>query len=108
MRLQAYDSSLEYKAKSKKLHDNRLKEFKVFIEGEKVLLFQSKFKFTPGKLRSRWAGPFVVKKAFPTGYVELFDKRGESFIVNGHRLKHYHEGEQYKEREDLTVYSKET
>ena len=107
LRLQAYDNSLNYKARSKELHDNRLKEFKVFNEGDKVLLFQSNFKFTLGKLRSRWASPFVVKKAFPSGYFELYGKGSETFIVNGHRLKHYHEGMPNTEREDLTLYPKD-
>ncbi|GJS10442.1 putative ribonuclease H-like domain-containing protein [Tanacetum coccineum] len=40
---------------------------------------------------SRWLGPYVVKHQYPSGYVELYRKDGKTFIVNGHRLKLYHE-----------------
>nr|GEU48193.1 reverse transcriptase domain-containing protein [Tanacetum cinerariifolium] len=43
----------------------------------------------PGKLRSRWSGPFKIKQDFPYGDVELEDPSGGSFKVNGHRVKHY-------------------
>nr|GEW42497.1 reverse transcriptase domain-containing protein [Tanacetum cinerariifolium] len=42
----------------------------------------------------KWYGPFVVKYGFAFGYVELYDKHGGSFIVNGHRVKLYHDEEQ--------------
>ena len=44
----------------------------------------------PEKLRSRWSGPFIVKEVFPHGAVELIDEKGgNTFKVNGHRLKPY-------------------
>ena len=43
----------------------------------------------PGKLRSRWSGPFVVKEVFPYGTVEIEAEDGRSWKVNGQRLKHY-------------------
>ncbi|GJX20134.1 hypothetical protein Tco_0222811 [Tanacetum coccineum] len=46
---------------------------------------------------SKWYGPFVVKHGFPSGYVELYDKHGRSFIVNGHHVKLYHDEEQINE-----------
>ncbi|XP_071714264.1 uncharacterized protein [Rutidosis leptorrhynchoides] len=36
----------------------------------------------------RWTGPYIVKKAYSTGYVELYGN-GNTFKVNGHRLKVY-------------------
>ncbi|GKB00309.1 reverse transcriptase domain-containing protein [Tanacetum coccineum] len=33
----------------------------------------------------------TVKHQYPSGYVELYGKDGKTFIVNGHRLKLYHE-----------------
>nr|XP_043637998.1 uncharacterized protein LOC122609000 [Erigeron canadensis] len=92
LRLGAYDNSMLYKERTKVWHDKRLrrKEFKV---GDKVLLFLSKFKVKQPKLTSRWIGPYVIKHVYPSGYVELFKKDGGSFIVNGHRLKLYHEEE---------------
>ncbi|GJW15715.1 reverse transcriptase domain-containing protein [Tanacetum coccineum] len=55
------------------------------------------------KLRSRWLGPYVVKHQYPSGYVELYGKDGKTFIVNGHRLKLYHE-EDNDPREELAPF----
>ncbi|GJZ33624.1 reverse transcriptase domain-containing protein [Tanacetum coccineum] len=52
---------------------------------------------------SRWLGPYVVKHQYPSGYVELYGKDGKTFIVNGHRLKLYHE-EDNDLREELTPF----
>uniref|UniRef100_A0A2N9GKZ8 Reverse transcriptase domain-containing protein n=1 Tax=Fagus sylvatica TaxID=28930 RepID=A0A2N9GKZ8_FAGSY len=42
----------------------------------------------PGKLRSRWDGPYVVKRVFENGAIEVDDPRdGLIFKVNGQRLK---------------------
>jgi hypothetical protein len=44
----------------------------------------------PGKLKSRWSGPFEVVKVYPYGSVEILSpKSGEIFKVNGQRLKVY-------------------
>ncbi|GJW76019.1 reverse transcriptase domain-containing protein [Tanacetum coccineum] len=58
---------------------------------------------TKPKLRSRWLGPYVVKHQYPSGYVELYEKDGKTFIVNGHRLKLYHE-EDNNSREAVTPF----
>ncbi|GJT08141.1 reverse transcriptase domain-containing protein [Tanacetum coccineum] len=65
--------------------------------GDKVLLYNSKYKFKAPKLRSKWYGPFIVKHGYPSRYVELYDKHGGSFIVNGYRVKLYHDEEQLNE-----------
>ncbi|GJW71373.1 reverse transcriptase domain-containing protein [Tanacetum coccineum] len=39
----------------------------------------------------------IDKHGYPSGYVELYDKHGGSFIVNGHRVKLYHDEEQLNE-----------
>ncbi|GKA75811.1 hypothetical protein Tco_0782189, partial [Tanacetum coccineum] len=61
---------------------------------DKVFLYNSKYKFKAPKLRSKWYGPFIVKHGYLSGYVELYDKHGGSFIVNGHCVKLYHDEEQ--------------
>ena len=87
-RFHAYSSSSLYKDKMKYLHDKyaRGKEFKV---GDLVLLFNSQLRLFPGKLKSKWSGPFEV--VFVTLFValDLKNKNGEVFRVNGHRVKHY-------------------
>ncbi|KAL8480651.1 hypothetical protein ACS0TY_027261 [Phlomoides rotata] len=42
-----------------------------------------------GKLKSKWIGPLVVKKTYPSGFFDLVNKKGEEFKVNGHRVKPY-------------------
>ncbi|GKD30179.1 reverse transcriptase domain-containing protein [Tanacetum coccineum] len=91
LRHQAYENSRLYKERTKVWHDRKLRMRKEFKQGNKVLLFHSKYKFKQPKLRSRWLGPYIVKHQYPSGYVELYGKDGKTFIVNGHRLKLYHE-----------------
>ena len=65
---------------------------KSYSVGQKVLLFNSRLRLFPGKLRSKWIGPFVIAKVFPHGAVQVQSlKTGQEFKVNGHRLKSYHE-----------------
>ena len=64
-----------------------------FAPGDKVLLYNSRLKLFPGKLKSRWSGPFTVNKAFPFGTVELQKDDGNLFRVNGQRVKLYYGGE---------------
>ncbi|GKD28665.1 reverse transcriptase domain-containing protein [Tanacetum coccineum] len=102
-RHQAYEDSCRYKARTKVWHDKKLKIRKEFKHGNKVLLFHSKYKFKQPKIKSRWLGPYVVKHQYPSRYVELYGKDGKTFIVNGHRLKLYHE-EDNDLREELTPF----
>ncbi|GJX57908.1 reverse transcriptase domain-containing protein [Tanacetum coccineum] len=103
LRHQAYENSRLYKARTKVWHDRKLRMRKEFKQGNKVLLFHSKYKFKQPKLRYRWLGPYVVKHQYPSGYVELYGKDGKTFIVNGHRLKLYHE-EDNDPREAVTPF----
>ncbi|RDY03214.1 hypothetical protein CR513_13239, partial [Mucuna pruriens] len=58
-----------------------------------VLLFNSRLKLIAGKLHSRWDSPFVITNIFHYGVVELRDETSNKiFQVNGHQLKHFHEG----------------
>ena len=43
----------------------------------------------PGKLKSKWTGPYLVTQLFPHGAVELKNKEGVRFKVNGERIKIY-------------------
>ncbi|XP_023768804.1 uncharacterized protein LOC111917346 [Lactuca sativa] len=92
LRNEAYTSSLIYRERTKSWHDKRIKGNKEFHEGQKVLLFNSRLKLFPGKLKLRWDGPSLVKKVFPHGAIELVSKDGTPFKVNGHRVKRYEEG----------------
>ena len=85
---EAYDNVIIYKDKSKKWHDQKIlrKEFKT---GEQVLLYNSRLKLFPGKLKSRWSSPYTVVVSTPFGAVTLKTNSGSEFKVNGQRLKHY-------------------
>ncbi|XP_015165554.1 uncharacterized protein [Solanum tuberosum] len=87
-RLKAYKSSTLYKDKIKKYHDQKIKK-REFVVGHLVLLFNSKLRLFPGKLKSRWIGPFRVTQVFPDRVVELENKEGGWFKVNGQRIKVY-------------------
>nr|GEV58746.1 reverse transcriptase domain-containing protein [Tanacetum cinerariifolium] len=92
LRDQAYENSLIYKEKTKKIHDSKIKN-RIFNVGDRVLLFNSRLKIFSGKLKTRWSGPFTITKVFPYGTVELSQPDGPNFKVNGHRMKHYFEGD---------------
>ena len=96
MRLNVYESSRIYKQKMKAYHDKKLQR-QDFQPGQQVLLFNSMLRLFPGKLKSKWSGPFVIKEVRPHGAVELIDPIGDNcerrWIVNGQRLKIYN-GEQ--------------
>nr|GEV15832.1 reverse transcriptase domain-containing protein [Tanacetum cinerariifolium] len=89
---QAYENSLIYKKKTKKIHDSKIKN-RVFNVGDRVLLFNSRLKIFSRKLKTRWTGPFTVAHVFPYGTIELSQDDGPNFKVNGHRLKHYFGGD---------------
>nr|GFA89885.1 reverse transcriptase domain-containing protein [Tanacetum cinerariifolium] len=92
LRDQAYENSLIYKEKTKKIHDSKIKNH-VFNVGDRVLLFNSRLKIFSRKLKTRWTGPFTVAQAFPYGTIELSQTDEPKFKVNGHRLKHYFGGD---------------
>ncbi|XP_010248054.1 PREDICTED: uncharacterized protein LOC104590982 [Nelumbo nucifera] len=76
----AYESARIYKEKTKAFHDKMIsrKEFKV---GQKVLLYHSRLRLFTVEIQS-----LATSKAFK---------------VNGHRLKHFYEGFQVENVEQL-------
>nr|GEW27479.1 DNA-directed DNA polymerase [Tanacetum cinerariifolium] len=88
LRDQAYENSLIYKEKTKKIHDFKIKN-RFFNVGDRVLLFNSRLKIFSGKLKTRLTRPFTVAHVFPYGTIELSQSNGPNFKANDHRLKHY-------------------
>ena len=102
-RLSSYENAKLYKEKTKKWHDMMIQQ-RILEPGQQVLLFNSRLKFFPGKLKSRWSGPFQVIKVFPHGAVELMDeKTGRTFKVNGQRVKHYWGAEVERHKASITL-----
>ena len=72
MRMNTYESSKIYKQKMKAYHNKKLQR-QNYHPSQQVLLFNSRLRLFPGKLKSKWPGPFVIKEVRPHGAVELVD-----------------------------------
>nr|GFB74998.1 reverse transcriptase domain-containing protein [Tanacetum cinerariifolium] len=70
LRDQAYENSLIYKERTKKLHDDKIKN-RIFNVGDQVLLFNSRLKIFSGKLKFRWIILPKIKE-FLVGYCPVF------------------------------------
>nr|GEU95468.1 DNA-directed DNA polymerase [Tanacetum cinerariifolium] len=92
LRDQAYENSVIYKERTKKLHDSKIKN-RIFNVGNQVLLFNSRLKIFYGKLKTCWSGPFTITRVFPYGTIELSQHNGLNLKVNGYRVKHYFGGD---------------
>ena len=77
-----------YTNKMKKYHDNKI-EKREFMVGALVLLFNSRLRLFPGKLKSKWTGPYLITQVFPHVAVELKAKEGVRFKMNRDRIKLY-------------------
>ena len=76
----AYESAKMFKEKVKIWHEKKIKikEFKV---GDQVLLYNSHFKFSSGKLASKWQGPLVIQEVYRSGAIRLYgDKIGRAHV----------------------------
>ncbi|GJY26487.1 hypothetical protein Tco_0401213 [Tanacetum coccineum] len=89
LKLNAYESSISYKERTKRCHDKRIKALNEYEKGDKVILFNSSLRIFPGNLKSRWYGPFSVSKDMKNRAIELYDENGSEFIINKQRVKPY-------------------
>ncbi|KAM1881443.1 hypothetical protein ACFX13_003053 [Malus domestica] len=96
IRNEAYENVHIYKEKTKAAHDKMIYG-KTFSIRQKVLLFNSHLRLFPGKLHSKWIGPFVVTMFF----IMVQSK----FKVNGHRLKPYYETFEEHVMEDIPLHA---
>lgn len=85
--LREYESEALYKEKMKISYDQRI-EKREFSPGELVSVFNSRLQLFPGKLKSQ-SGLFTVAEVFPSGVIELENKKREHFKVNGKCVKKY-------------------
>ncbi|GJS23121.1 reverse transcriptase domain-containing protein [Tanacetum coccineum] len=89
MRLDAYESSISYKERTKRWHDKRIKLSNNYEKGDKILLYNSRLRLFPRKLKSRWYGLFTISKDMKNEAIKLYDEKGSEFIVNKQRVKPY-------------------
>ncbi|CAN6547325.1 unnamed protein product [Malus baccata var. baccata] len=102
---EAYENAFIYKEKAKATHDKMIRG-KTFSMGQRVLLFNSRLRLFPGKLHSKWIGPFVITNVFPHGAVQIQSlKTGHEFKANGHRLKPYYETFEEHAVEDIPLHA---
>ncbi|XP_039017035.1 uncharacterized protein LOC120147811 [Hibiscus syriacus] len=85
-RAEAYENARIYKEKTNKWPDQKLMPGH-FHMGQQVLLYNSRLKLFPGKLKSRWSGPYEVYYVYPHGVVNIKNIDGKISKVNGQRLK---------------------
>ena len=78
-RNEAYENAQIYKAKA--WYDKHIVR-KEFESGQRVLLFNSRLKLFPCKLKSKWSSPFKVVQVFPYGGVEIMHLEKGQFKVN--------------------------
>ncbi|GJZ56043.1 reverse transcriptase domain-containing protein [Tanacetum coccineum] len=93
LRDHAYEKSLIYKEKTKRIHDSKIKN-RIFNVGDRVLLFNSRLKIFSGKLKTVGVGPFTVTQVFPSGNLSSYPKlraKSQSEWSTG-SLKHYFGG----------------
>ena len=99
---EAYGNARIYKEKTKAWHDKHI-TIKEFTVGQQVLLFNSCLKLFPGKLKSRWSGPFTVTKVFSHGGAEVTHPEKGTFTVTTQRLKPYFGGEFHAEKQIIPL-----
>ncbi|GKA62656.1 hypothetical protein Tco_0762175, partial [Tanacetum coccineum] len=85
----------------------QLNELAELRDGDKVILYNSHLKMYPGKLKSKWSNPNIVKTVYPYKTIEITDRDGFSFKVIGQGLKKYYVGDIDKEDDEVinTVYT---
>jgi hypothetical protein len=85
--IDAYDCIRLYMAQMKKAHDHNILR-RSFELDQKVLLYNSHLHLFPGKLKYQWTSPFIIWSVFSHGAIEIEEpKNGNSFMVNGQRIK---------------------
>lgn len=71
---------------------DRHSKFGLFERKDLILLFQSRYRLYPRKLKLRWTGPYWIIQKFYDGTFLLGTLSGEWFAkpINGYRLRPYH------------------
>lgn len=83
-----FENSKIYKERTKAYHDKKIIS-RHFEPDDQVLLYNCRLTLFPGKLKSRWSGPFTVTDVQPSSAINLQNDKGQEFTVNGQRVKHY-------------------
>ena len=106
-RNEVYENARIYKEKTKAWHDKHIMR-KESEAGQRVLLFNSRLKLFPGKLKSQWSGPFTVTQVFPHAGAEIMHPEKGTFKVNIQRLKPYFGGQIHANKQTIPLSIPET
>jgi len=90
-REEALNQTLEVQAKRKEDFDAKLPKKHGIQTGGMVLLYDNRYEDFPGKLHTRWMGPYRVTEVFQNESLQLEDLQGNwlNKRVNGSRVKRY-------------------
>ena len=92
-REEALTRTTEIQTKRKEDFDEKLPESHGIEKGGLVLLYDNRHKEFPGKLHTRWMGPYKVTQIYSNGSLQLEDLQGVwlDTRVNRSRVKKYKE-----------------
>jgi hypothetical protein len=93
IRNEALEKTLGVQMKRKEDYDRKLPVDHGIREGGLVLLYDNRHKDFPGKLHTRWMGPYRVNQVHQNGSLQLENLQGQwlDTRVNGSRVKKYNE-----------------
>ncbi|GJX86006.1 hypothetical protein Tco_0336780 [Tanacetum coccineum] len=93
LRDHAYENSLIYKEKTKRIHDSNIKN-RVFNVGDQVSPFNSRCRCLSVQFKNPVeSGPFTTYQSLSMAPLKLSQNSGPKFKVKGHRIKHYFGGD---------------
>ncbi|CAM8977703.1 unnamed protein product [Rhodiola kirilowii] len=78
-----------FKERKKACYDKR-KVRRKFRRGKQILLYKSRLKLFPEKLRTEWSGTYTMARSYLDDRVKLGTKGGKSVAVDRLRLNHFH------------------
>ena len=81
-------SAISHKEKMKKETEQKNAK-QEFMVGDLVLIDNFGVPCLPGKLKSKWTGPYLITQVFLHGAVELKSKEGVRFKMNRDQIKLY-------------------
>ena len=101
-RTEALERTIAVQAERKEKFDAKLPYSHGIQKGGLVLLYNNRRERFPGKLHTRWMGPYRVAELFENGSLQLEDLQGNwlETRVNGSRVKQYRPEVSTEEKED--------
>ena len=86
----ALEETKRQQARRKHIYDKKLRK-KTIQANDLVLVYDSRYQKFPGKLHTRWTGPYKVLNVWENGSLQLVDFEGEELAtrINGARFKKY-------------------